>query len=534
MSLSTMTRTLLLMLGLALAACAPTPLVDGVVRDDDDDAGDPDDERPEGPLHPDTFLVEEHACFAAAYPNEDNSIIDFEFDCDASDVGGLEVGRIVSGTEGGGYLRRIDSLQLDGRDATAWTSPATLVEALVDVDYSDHIEWGARQVVDFSGRLLDESQTDAGRDTRSLIERGVINIDPELDIDAEIRWFSLKSATAKLTVNVGYDVEALMEAGSATTRGDTLDLETLVFPFETEVGPVTVKGKLDVIVRLAWEQTATSGPVSDRFGFAGNGTVVMGGTYTKDGETWDRIWEPGYTGTLTDQVVSGGGSHHGSVTVQIEALLTMDKVDGSTFRYEPWNSGDVAGECETSQYWSDAGIKGSTTMKLGFFSAGPREEVYPELNINVDRVEGQLVHETPPEGCEAPPAEVPGECNVIGDVSCGDTLSGNTATDPMASTEMDGYPCNVGNYDGPEMTWRFVAPTSGPVTVEFEGAVPTEVNHDILILDGRSGSCMASECLAQGFNSVTFDAIAGQAYFLVIDGFFGEAGAFVATVGCGS
>ncbi|MCP4870462.1 MAG: hypothetical protein GY898_17300 [Proteobacteria bacterium] len=544
-----MTRVSTIMLLLGLAACAPVDVANVELAGDVKDVA---DDRPEGPLHPDTFLIEEHPCFSAAFPSEDNSVIDFEFDCDAADVGGLEVGRIVSGTSGGGYLRRIDSLELTDFGATAWTSPATLTEALVDVDYSDHIEWGARQVVDLSGRVLDESITDNGRDARAVIERGVINIDPALDIDAEIAWFSLKSATALLTVNLGYDVEALMEAGSAMSRGDTLDVETLEFPFETDVGPITVTGKLDVIVRLQWSHDVTVGEVSNRFGFQGNGTVVMGGKYTSDGDQWERHWEPAYAGDLTDQIVTGGGTHHGAISVQIEALLTMDKVDGSTFRYTPWNSGSVDAGCEDSTYWADAGLKGSTTMKLGFFDDGPRVEEYPELNIETERREGLLVHETEPAFCtdgeidlggpgdddddddDDDSPEVPGECNVIGDVECGSTLKGDTATDPYATSNMDGYPCNVGNYDGPEMTWRFVAPYTGQVEVAFEGAVPTDVNHDILILDGQSGACMASECIAQGFNSVTFDAQAGHAYFFVVDGFYLEAGAFVATVNCGA
>ncbi len=537
-----MRLALLLLLIPAVACVAGSDLT---ALDAEPDAAAADDDRPEGPLHPDTFLVEDHPCFASAYPSDDNSVIDFEFDCDATDVAGLEVGRIVSGTEGGGYLRRIESLQFDGYTATAWTSPATLVEALVDVDYSDHIEWGARQVVDFSGRVLDESMSENGHDSRAIVERGIVNIDPTMDIDAEIRWFSLKSATAKLTVNLGYDVEALMEAGSSLHRADTIDLDTLVFPFETDVGPVTVTGKLDVHVRLRWEHTSEGGPVSDRFGFQGNGTVVMGGKYVKDGETWTRIWEPNYSGTLTDQVVSGAGDHLGKITVEIEAKLSMDKVDGSTFRYEPWNSGSVVGGCEASDYFSDAGIKGATTMHLGFFSDGPRVEEYPELNIEADRVEGTLTHPEPPVGCGdvddedgdpgdelPPPHEVPGECSVLGDVQCGGTIGGDTST--AGTSAMDGYSCNVGNYDGPEMTWRFVAPYTGQFEVAFEGAIPTEVNHDILILDGSSGSCLSTECIAQGFNSVTFEGVAGQAYFVVIDGYYLDAGPFFATVSCGS
>lgn len=512
---------------LAVGCVAEEPLSNPPAPFDD---GDRAAEHPPGPLHPDTFLVEDHDCFVGATTSDANAVIEFEFSCAATDVEGLEVGRIVMGADDGGYLRRVDLLAFDGTHATAWTSSATLAEAMTDVriDETIALDDGARDMLDFSGReVLPTSDDGPGY---ILVERGSLDIRPVMDLDVDIGFLRLKAATATLTLGISFEVQALMEATAALSHSDTIPLGTHEYPFEIDVGPTTVSGKVDFVMHLHVEHEA-DGPASDRFGFAGGGQVVLGGTWEADGDTWTRTWQPTFQGTVSDQVASGSG-HSGRVSVSIEAVMSMDKVDGSTFRYEPWTTGDVGVDCDGLTLESAGGISGETTMHLGFFDDGPRVERYPDLNIEADRAEGYSHHDVPPADCGEPPADPVDTCNPVGRVKCSEPFDGDTSNDPFATSALNGYSVAVGNYNAPELAWTFVAPYSGPVEVALVDPVPTEVNHDLFILDGGAGVCTAGEAIAFGFNSVEFEAQEGHTYYFVVDGFDQDAGAFEAVVNC--
>ena len=96
---------------------------------------------------------------------------------------------------------------------------------------------------------------------------------------------------------------------------------------------------------------------------------------------------------------------------------------------------------------------------------------------------------------------------------------------------LDSYPTTPGNYQAPEIVYSFVAPASGEVRFELLNPRPGEVDHDLIILEGDEG-CRASSAIELGFNSVEFDAEAGANYFLVVDGFGDDAGAFSAALTC--
>ncbi|MEE2829958.1 MAG: hypothetical protein VX498_12280, partial [Myxococcota bacterium] len=148
---STCTGFGLLALALALGACTPVDGGPGSWGSTSDH-----NSYPPGPLHPDTLLVEELDAVESADVAEDLSTIQFSFLGGAEDIG-LEPGRIVAGTSDGGYLRRIETVDLAGNEAFVTTSPATLEEAVTDVSIHEEWEWGARQVTDFSGRSLGET-----------------------------------------------------------------------------------------------------------------------------------------------------------------------------------------------------------------------------------------------------------------------------------------------------------------------------------------------------------------------------------------
>ena len=124
-------------------------------------------------------------------------------------------------------------------------------------------------------------------------------------------------------------------------------------------------------------------------------------------------------------------------------------------------------------------------------------------------------------------------CAPVATLSCGDVIAGDTSDWNGGATDViDHYPVAVGSFSGPEITWSFVAPASGQVTFRLIDPQPTQVDHDLFVLEDDAGICRPDATLARGHNGVEFDAEAGVTYHLVIDGYDGDAGAFEATLEC--
>ena len=94
------------------------------------------------------------------------------------------------------------------------------------------------------------------------------------------------------------------------------------------------------------------------------------------------------------------------------------------------------------------------------------------------------------------------------------------------------YPsCNPFDYPADEYTYAFTAPSSGEVSVALSN---TSVDVDVMVLADTDGSCSASQCVAWGDSAVSFDAVAGQTYYLVVDGYNGAQGSFTIDLVCES
>jgi len=129
-------------------------------------------------------------------------------------------------------------------------------------------------------------------------------------------------------------------------------------------------------------------------------------------------------------------------------------------------------------------------------------------------------------------AELAGNCAPVAFLSCGVPVSADSS-DPNSghTTVLDFYPVSVGNYSGPEVAYAWRAQASEEVTWSLSDPEPTVVNHDLFVLHGEA-VCKGESAVARGFNSVTFDAVAGELYFLVVDGFDGDAGPYTVALEC--
>ncbi len=129
-------------------------------------------------------------------------------------------------------------------------------------------------------------------------------------------------------------------------------------------------------------------------------------------------------------------------------------------------------------------------------------------------------------------ADLAGDCAPVAYLSCGVPVSADSS-DPNSghTTVIDFYPVAVGNYSGPEVAYAWRAQTSEEVTWSLIDPTPTELNHDLFVLHGEP-TCRADAAIARGFNSVSFDAVAGELYFLLVDGFDGDAGQYSVELQC--
>jgi len=56
---------------------------------------------------------------------------------------------------------------------------------------------------------------------------------------------------------------------------------------------------------------------------------------------------------------------------------------------------------------------------------------------------------------------------------------------------------------------------------------PTEVNHDLFVLNSEADACAVDTAVAWGFNEVSHPMLAGQTVMAVVDGFAGAVGFYM-------
>jgi hypothetical protein len=108
-------------------------------------------------------------------------------------------------------------------------------------------------------------------------------------------------------------------------------------------------------------------------------------------------------------------------------------------------------------------------------------------------------------------------------ITCSADLTANT--NEGASRVLDFYPCGVPNthlvQTNPEHIYLFEPQASGPVTFRLSGMT---VDHDLYVLEA---ACDPAECLqastkqSRDIDSVTFDAVRGQTYYIVVEAYRG-------------
>ena len=96
---------------------------------------------------------------------------------------------------------------------------------------------------------------------------------------------------------------------------------------------------------------------------------------------------------------------------------------------------------------------------------------------------------------------------------------------------VNGYGCNNYTYAAPEYAYTYIADSTGPVTITLG---EEEAETDVIVLEDKGLGCNPASCVDWGMEDVTFDAVEGTVYYIVVDGFLDATGAYELTFSCGS
>lgn len=124
------------------------------------------------------------------------------------------------------------------------------------------------------------------------------------------------------------------------------------------------------------------------------------------------------------------------------------------------------------------------------------------------------------------------ECTPVTTLSCGDAWSGRN-DDPGSTDNVAWYGCTDGTEEGNEMLFQVATDRDEPVGISVTGL---DVDLDLFLMPGTA--CDGEACLASSIETGTasermqFDAVAGEPYAILVDGYAGAAGPFTLTVEC--
>ncbi len=123
-------------------------------------------------------------------------------------------------------------------------------------------------------------------------------------------------------------------------------------------------------------------------------------------------------------------------------------------------------------------------------------------------------------------------CTAVGELSCNQPISARN-DDVGSASDVLSYACTEFSYSGPEIAWSFVAAATEPVTVSMTGL---SADLDLFVTEGEA--CAPSACLGGSTSSatadeqVTFDAVQGATYHVVVDGWDGGTSDFQLALAC--
>ncbi len=490
---------------------------------------------------PVVVLLEDENCFESMeFVGAGRDEMVFHFSCDPRSID-LEPGDVVVGVYDGGYLARVTEIEFGSDFLQLVTEFIPLAEAIGDAEFSvDVDEAGSRGMIDLSGKTLYSSDLH-GVHIEAGFRRGYLSLRPETHFDAAMQWGKLRRFDAIVGVRADADFELYVAASGAHQVDQEIPLEEISIPFAFIVEGIPVAGRLQLEV-FAHLVSQTTGYVDMSLGsYQGHWNWQMGGQYRED-SGWQGVWNKNWQSELEGVQVVGDAGWRGRVEFSVRPSVKFYEtvtVSGLGAAYLRANADPG---CDGMDWSLRDGIRAEMALSVRWL-----DRFIPDMPLTVPMgmTENVVVENTIPWPGDLPSALIPGcggslpwsgESNLQPQtLSCGDTVSGNTADSGFATQELNAYSCNIGNYEAPEMVYAWTAPSTGEVTLRLVDATPTAVNHDLFALEGNatlSPSQLQGTCVGTGMNSLVFEAQAGQTYLLVVDGYHEDAGPYQVHLEC--
>ncbi|MEE2829695.1 MAG: hypothetical protein VX498_10960 [Myxococcota bacterium] len=511
-ALLSLISTALVLGGCALPAAdlgdAGPDLTGGLDPDDSNSSSD------EVVIHEDVVIVDNDPCIVNTIIPMKRDVLTFEFGCDP--VGhGIEPGKIVVGTEHGGYLRRIDSVAFDGWTVRAWTSPASIAEAVEYGGFSLNLGGDAeRALIDFSNTILFADSV-LGSDVLVKLSRGSFDISPLIAVDGHWADGEVQTFNFDTSFEVETDLELYVLSSNGLRMTKEVDIWESSYPFATAIGPLPVVGRAGVRAKVGFRVDAP-GQESVTTGVEGHARWANSRQF-RTGEGWTDAPESDIALEFREPELELSTSTKVRAYLRLETFVSFYETAGPEIQADLYSQLSATPDCEGIDWEATAGLMVRAKIKVNILDKFKPTKIWGMVDLTADFGQGTVGY---PTGFPVPCAQP--------EIGCGDVVSGDTS---LMQAQLDAYDCNIGNYDAPEAIYEWRAETSGPVEWALVDPTPLRVNQDVMVLEGAMDLLFA-QCLTWGSNSVEFEAVAGQVYYLVVDGYDNDAGLFEAALTC--
>jgi len=507
-------------------------------------------------VHPDLTYPEDHPCFDDVVFDEDREFLEFTFSCDIDDLGWTE-GKYVVGVTGGGYLRQIATLSRDGNDWTLGTTYAGLgdVVANAELDFTWTPDDEAR-----AGLSLPIPEIAFGDDVPVKITGGEIGFDGSFSYGVKWRWFKIREATIDVGFEPYVELETQTVAHEALASGSWSKNIS-----DWHMGTLTMMlGPVPVVVQFKMRQKATAevslpGEVTIDANASVHIPMTTHAEYQRgDGWTHQSDWDIQASVEMPTVEVETNATV--KVAYVVQPVMLFYGVAGPALSAEPYLKGTLGPDCDGIDAEVAAGVDFKLSLAAMYEKEGRRDTssfanwdignferplwentlawpfgiVFPGCGENctdgIDNDGDTLVDCQDGDDCSEEPT-CAATCGTGESISCGQTITKTTADFATASDVLDGYNCNVGNYDGPEFIFEWDGAGGGAeVSFELVDPEPTQSNMDLMVLDASMG-CHGNACVDWGLNSMEFEP-SGGSYFLVVDGYDSDMGDFEVKLDC--
>lgn len=300
------------------------------------DDPDPTDPPPPGAivLQDDVVVAEEDGCVDDVEVSQDREELRFQLACGSPEDAGLVPGAVVVGEAGGGYLRRIETVSVEGDTAVATTAPAALTELFAQASWEVEAALEERDTIDLTGIEVEGEIEGSAEATLS----GSLSFTPSVAFSGDIGLDGLESLHLEIDANITGQVGLQASASVIGWLEATVPIGSYSVPVTFSVGgvPVVLVFVLDLYVII--ELCACAGAE-----FTWSATVVSGMRLEVDKAdgVWTSSFDPVWEVEAEDPTFEAWASVNARLALRAEPKVLLYGVVGPGGGLEGWIRGEA-------------------------------------------------------------------------------------------------------------------------------------------------------------------------------------------------